>query len=327
MVLLAWAAACCASAAARAELCPFLGGRAAPRACACSSCWHLRPRPNSRDELPPPNQTHVMNFVQIGGIILGMLVFGALGDIIGRCWGRCAWLVEGKGKGASEGRRAAPRARARAKCKPWRRPTPLPLVTPRLALPPAPDASRIVASIMLSGSIMLVFSPLVQSPLPYLRFFIFAQTFYGFGVGGEARRLLISSVLLCLAAACVCAMSFPAAGRLPLAVFGVWRRRRRRRLPSPPSLATPRSTRWRRRRRRSAPRATPRCATSAGSRSCSPSASRRVWCRARGMQRVGWARGRGGSRDGSRAPGALFEKRISTCVRVPTPSSPTSSAI
>ncbi|KIY93363.1 proton/phosphate symporter [Monoraphidium neglectum] len=61
-----------------------------------------------------------------------MLLFGALGDFMGRAWG-----------------------------------------------------SRIVASIMLSGSILLVMSPLVSDPLTYLRFFIFAQTFYGFGVGGE----------------------------------------------------------------------------------------------------------------------------------------------
>jgi len=40
---------------------------------------------------------------------------------------------------------------------------------------------------MLSGSIMLVFTPLISNPLVYLRFFIFAQTFYGFGVGGEVR--------------------------------------------------------------------------------------------------------------------------------------------
>jgi len=30
-----------------------------------------------------------MNFVQIAGIIVGMLLFGALGDILGRQWGRC----------------------------------------------------------------------------------------------------------------------------------------------------------------------------------------------------------------------------------------------
>jgi hypothetical protein len=38
-----------------------------------------------------------------------------------------------------------------------------------------PTSSRIVASIMLSGSILLVMSPLVSDPLTYLRFFIFAQ--------------------------------------------------------------------------------------------------------------------------------------------------------
>lgn len=53
----------------------------------------------------------------------GMLVFGALGDVIGRKWG-----------------------------------------------------SRMTASIMLSGAILLVFTALVPSPLAYLRFFIFAQT-------------------------------------------------------------------------------------------------------------------------------------------------------
>ncbi|GBF98449.1 proton phosphate symporter [Raphidocelis subcapitata] len=77
-------------------------------------------------------ETHVMNFIQIGGIIIGMLLFGALGDIIGRAWG-----------------------------------------------------SRIVSSIMLVGSTLLVFSGLISNPGVYLRFFIFAQTFYGLGVGGE----------------------------------------------------------------------------------------------------------------------------------------------
>ncbi|KIZ06012.1 Inorganic phosphate transporter PHO84 [Monoraphidium neglectum] len=38
---------------------------------------------------------------------------------------------------------------------------------------------------MLSGAVMLVFTPLVHSPAAYLRFFIFAQVFYGVGVGGE----------------------------------------------------------------------------------------------------------------------------------------------
>lgn len=80
----------------------------------------------------PQELTHVMNFVQIAGIIVGMLLFGAMGDIIGRAWG-----------------------------------------------------SRVVATIMLTGSILLVFSPMIPTSLPYLQFFIFAQTFYGFGVGGE----------------------------------------------------------------------------------------------------------------------------------------------
>jgi hypothetical protein len=37
----------------------------------------------------PLLQTHAMNFVQVAGIIAGMLLFGTLGDVIGRCWGRC----------------------------------------------------------------------------------------------------------------------------------------------------------------------------------------------------------------------------------------------
>jgi hypothetical protein len=36
--------------------------------------------------------------------------------------------------------------------------------------------SRMTASIMLSGAMLLVFTALVPSPLAYLRFFIFAQT-------------------------------------------------------------------------------------------------------------------------------------------------------
>jgi hypothetical protein len=43
---------------------------------------------------------------------------------------------------------------------------------------------------MLAGSALLVVTPLVPSPLPYLRFFIFAQTLYGFGVGGEVRPVV-----------------------------------------------------------------------------------------------------------------------------------------
>lgn len=52
-----------------------------------------------------------------------MLLFGALGDIIGRRWG-----------------------------------------------------SRIVASIMLSGTILLTFSPLIPNPAMFLNFYIFAAT-------------------------------------------------------------------------------------------------------------------------------------------------------
>jgi MFS family permease len=56
-------------------------------------------------------------------VAAGMLLFGALGDIIGRRWG-----------------------------------------------------SRIVASIMLSGTILLTFSPLVPNPATYLNLYIFAAT-------------------------------------------------------------------------------------------------------------------------------------------------------
>jgi len=40
---------------------------------------------------------------------------------------------------------------------------------------------------MVAGSALLVFTPLVTTGLTYLRLFIFAQTLYGFGVGGEVR--------------------------------------------------------------------------------------------------------------------------------------------
>jgi hypothetical protein len=36
-----------------------------------------------------------MTFIQIAGIIVGMLVFGTLGDVIGRCWGRWAAGLRG----------------------------------------------------------------------------------------------------------------------------------------------------------------------------------------------------------------------------------------
>ena len=38
-------------------------------------------------------QTHAMGYAQIGGIIAGMLLFGALGDVVGRRAGRCAALL------------------------------------------------------------------------------------------------------------------------------------------------------------------------------------------------------------------------------------------
>lgn len=57
------------------------------------------------------------------GIIVGMLLFGFLGDVIGRRWG-----------------------------------------------------SRTVASIMLSGTILLTFAPLVSNPATFLNFYIFAAT-------------------------------------------------------------------------------------------------------------------------------------------------------
>lgn len=53
----------------------------------------------------------------------GMLLFGALGDVIGRRWGSC-----------------------------------------------------LVASIMLSGTILLTFAPLVPNPATYLNYYIFAAT-------------------------------------------------------------------------------------------------------------------------------------------------------
>lgn len=67
--------------------------------------------------------TRLQNYIQIIGIIVGMIFFGTLADFIGRKWG-----------------------------------------------------SRLVASIMLTGTVMLVFSPFVTSPATYLSFFIFAQT-------------------------------------------------------------------------------------------------------------------------------------------------------
>jgi MFS family permease len=92
----------------------------------------LHPKCFKTHETCPETVTHVQNYIQICGIIVGMLLFGFLGDLIGRKWG-----------------------------------------------------SRSVASIMLSGTILLTFAPLVADPATYLNFYIFAATWYGFGVGGE----------------------------------------------------------------------------------------------------------------------------------------------
>jgi len=75
---------------------------------------------------------HVASYIQICGIIAGMLFWGYLGDYTGRKWG-----------------------------------------------------SRSVAAIMLSGVIMLTFTPFVNDSYGYFAFFMTAQTWYGFGVGGE----------------------------------------------------------------------------------------------------------------------------------------------
>ncbi|KAG1670185.1 hypothetical protein FOA52_014961 [Chlamydomonas sp. UWO 241] len=75
---------------------------------------------------------HVAGYIQIIGIIVGMLLWGWLADITGRKWG-----------------------------------------------------SRSVAIIMLSGVVMLTFTPWAPNASAYFTFFIVAQTWYGFGVGGE----------------------------------------------------------------------------------------------------------------------------------------------
>eukprot|EP00798_Chlamydomonas_sp_ICE-L_P032550 gene32550-17267_t len=45
--------------------------------------------------------------------------------------------------------------------------------------------SRVVAIVMLSGSLMLMFTAWAPSAFTYFSFFMIAQTWYGFGVGGE----------------------------------------------------------------------------------------------------------------------------------------------
>mmetsp|Transcript_12364 Transcript_12364/g.26712 ORF Transcript_12364/g.26712 Transcript_12364/m.26712 type:complete len:579 (-) Transcript_12364:1179-2915(-) len=75
---------------------------------------------------------HVASYIQICGIMAGMLLWGWLGDITGRKWG-----------------------------------------------------SRCVAFIMLSGCILLTFTPWATTAYGYFAYFMTAQTWYGFGVGGE----------------------------------------------------------------------------------------------------------------------------------------------
>jgi len=75
---------------------------------------------------------HVADYIQICGIIAGMLLWGYLADVVGRKWG-----------------------------------------------------SRSVATIMLSGVILLTFTSYAPSPSAYFAYFMVAQTWYGFGVGGE----------------------------------------------------------------------------------------------------------------------------------------------
>lgn len=75
---------------------------------------------------------HLAGYIQICGIMAGMLLWGVLGDYTGRKWG-----------------------------------------------------SRCVAMIMLSGCILLTFTPFAKTPYGYFAYFMTAQTWYGFGVGGE----------------------------------------------------------------------------------------------------------------------------------------------
>ena len=75
---------------------------------------------------------HLAGYIQICGIIAGMLFWGTLGDYTGRKLG-----------------------------------------------------SQIVISIMLSGCILLTFSPYATTAFGYFAYFNTAQTWYGFGVGGE----------------------------------------------------------------------------------------------------------------------------------------------
>ncbi|GAX73085.1 hypothetical protein CEUSTIGMA_g538.t1 [Chlamydomonas eustigma] len=75
---------------------------------------------------------HLSGYLQIVGIIAGMLMWGTFGDLVGRKWG-----------------------------------------------------SICASSVMLSGVIMLTFTAYAQYAFAYFVFFLIAQTWYGFGVGGE----------------------------------------------------------------------------------------------------------------------------------------------
>lgn len=75
---------------------------------------------------------HLAGYIQICGIMAGMLFWGFIGDYTGRKWG-----------------------------------------------------SRCVAAIMLSGCILLTFTPQATTAYGYFCYFMVAQTWYGFGVGGE----------------------------------------------------------------------------------------------------------------------------------------------
>jgi len=90
------------------------------------TCW------KTYVDCDPEMIKHLSGYIQICGIMAGMLLWGFLADITGRKWG-----------------------------------------------------SRIVAAIMLSGCILLTFSPYATSPYGYFVYFMVAQTWYGFGVGGE----------------------------------------------------------------------------------------------------------------------------------------------
>ena len=72
------------------------------------------------------------SYIQIAGIMVGMMLMGVLGDYLGRKWG-----------------------------------------------------SRVASVVMLSGVLLLVFTPFTASPSGYFTYFIIAQTWYGVGVGGE----------------------------------------------------------------------------------------------------------------------------------------------